>query len=225
MISYNCSHDPRRWKKGSLKWKLNRQAFKNIICTISSEAQRQKCIQTLELPEWHFHVLQDSLKNHPSVLDTITDRIDKGYIFSGGGAGRDWNTLMETARLLPQYVFKVATNVANAAKLKDAPKNVEVYNYRYHEFNQLAANASLCFIPLLGTWQGGITVINDAAYLGTMTVSTDFLGLNAYYNDNEIVVVNGGDAKQAAEKIDYLMQHPNERKAMAGSSTRESAGL
>lgn len=215
VISYNCSHDPRRWKKGSLKWKLNRQAFKNIICTISSEAQRQKCIQTLELPEWHFHVLQDSLKNHPSVLDTITDRIDKGYIFSGGGAGRDWNTLMETARLLPQYVFKVATNVANAAKLKDAPKNVEVYNYRYHEFNQLAANASLCFIPLLGTWQGGITVINDAAYLGTMTVLTDFLGLNAYYNDNEIVVVNGGDAKQAAEKIDYLMQHPNERKAMA----------
>ena len=163
VISYNCSHDPRRWKKGSLKWKLNRQAFKNIICTISSEAQRQKCIQTLELPEWHFHVLQDSLKNHPSVLDTITHRIDKGYIFSGGGAGRDWNTLMETAKLLPQYIFKVATNA-----------------------------------------------------LGKLTVTTDFLGISGYYtNGNDIVVVNQGDAKQAAEKIDYLMQHPDERKAMA----------
>lgn len=216
VISYNCSMDPRKWKKGTLKWRLNRQAFKNIIGTVSSEPQRQAYIDTFDLPEWHFHVLQDSLKDHPERLKSIVDNSDHGYIFSGGGAGRDWNTLIETARLLPQYIFKVATNAANAAMLKNAPKNVEVYCYRYHEFNQLAANATLCFIPLLGSWQGGVTVINDVAYLGKLTVTTDFLGICGYYtNGNDIVVVNQGDAKQAAEKIDYLMQHPNERKAMA----------
>lgn len=52
--------------------------------------------------------------------------------------------------------------------------------------------------------------------MGKLTVTTDFLGISGYYtNGNDIVVVNQGDAKQAAEKIDYLMQHPDERKAMA----------
>ena len=68
----------------------------------------------------------------------------------------------------------------------------------------------------LALGRGGVTVINDVAYLGKLTVTTDFLGICGYYtNGNDIVVVNQGDAKQAAEKIDYLMQHPNERKAMA----------
>lgn len=66
--------------------------------------------------------------------------------------------------------------------LKDAPKNIEIItNTKYKEFNQLVANSSLLFIPVLGTWQGRMTVINDAAYLGKMSVTTDFLGIHGYY--------------------------------------------
>lgn len=53
---------------------------------------------------------------------------------------------------------------------------------------------------------GGVTVINDAAYLGKMTVTTDFLGIHGYYKNDDIVIVPKGNATFAAEKIKQLMK-------------------
>lgn len=156
IIKYNSPVDLRGLRKHTLKWWYFRKAYSHIINTTSSSEQSEIYQEKLELPNWHFHVLPDSLKDHPKMLDKIVDRSDKDYIFSGGGAARDWETLMNTARLLPQYRFKVATNTSNADKLKDAPDNVSVIiNAKYLDFNQLVANSSLVFIPLLVTWQGG----------------------------------------------------------------------
>lgn len=155
VVAYNCMDDIRRIRDKPFKRWIDREVYKQIICTFSSKEQADVYKQILKLPDWHFHVVKDSLKNHPSTLDTITDRSDKGYIFSGGGTGRDWEMLKNVAAELPQYVFKVATNARNVTLLADAPKNVEVYQLRYKDFNQLAANSSLCFMPLLSSWQGG----------------------------------------------------------------------
>lgn len=216
VIKYNSPVDLRGMKKHTFKWWCFRKAYSHIINTTSAIEQSNLYKAILELPSWHFHVLPDSLKNHPKMLDKITDRTDKGYIFSGGGAARDWKTLMKTACLLPQYKFKVATNEKNAKLITDKPDNVEIItNANYHYFNQLVANSSLLFIPLTSTWQGGVTVINDAAYLGKMSVTTDFLGIHGYYNYEEIVTVEQGNAKEAADKIKSLMENTYLRESIA----------
>lgn len=48
-----------------------------------------------------------------------------------------------------------------------------------------------------------------------MSVTTDFLGIHGYYNVEEIVTVEQGNAKEAANKIKSLMENASLRESIA----------
>lgn len=218
VINYNSMDDIRYLKKKPLKKKIYHFAYGQIITTMSSIEQANIYEQILDIPKWHFQVLQDSLKFHPCILDTIIDRSDNNYIFVGGGTGRAWNDVIQTAKLLPQYKFKVATNLKNLNMIKELsnhlPSNIEFLRLDFLEFSKCEANSSLCYTPLNTDWQGGVTTINDASYLGKMTVTTDTYGIRGYYEKDEIILVQEGYYKKAALLINELMQKPDVRESI-----------
>ena len=58
-------------------------------------------------------------------------------------------------------------------------------------------------------------MINDAAYLGKMTVTSDFLGIHGYYKNDEIVVVPQKNAEISAARIKVLMEDKYKRNEIA----------
>lgn len=139
---------------------------------------------------------------------------EHGYVFCGGRNGRDWNFLLETARLIPDTRFKVAMPRQCAANLESVPDNVEVFcDIPPEQFNSLLAGAGVIAMPLDTEAPAGLIVIFQAAALEKPVAITSTIATRDYMADGRGLALDRDPALWAAE-IKRLLADPAQSAAM-----------
>lgn len=138
------------------------------------------------------------------------------YAIAIGGEGRDFTTLVATARALPEIDFLVIARPNPA--LLDAPSNMTVrYNVPLAQCWALASGAEMLLVPLLGpeTCCGHITIVSGRL-LGLPIVTTASRGTIEYTKDFDgTVLVPAGDTDRMQEAILKIHEDPLEARALA----------
>jgi hypothetical protein len=136
------------------------------------------------------------------------EAVDEGYVFSGGGAGRDFRSLVEavrgTAVCLRLVVF--APHDVGAA-----PDNVSVEGpLAKEQFLARMASAACVAVPLLSAGSPhGQTTLVQALALGKPVVATRSVGVVDYVEDGaEGFLVEPGDVNGYRRAFERLLADP-----------------
>lgn len=121
----------------------------------------------------------------PPVVSSPDTPLERGdYVCAIGGNARDYATLMEAMRLLPDVRLVAVMRPENAAGL-DVPENVEIrVNLPIGDANNIVKFSRLMALPLVGADVpcGHVTIVN-CMYLGKALVITDSQGIRDYVTD------------------------------------------
>jgi len=144
------------------------------------------------------------------------------YVSSLGGNGRDYGTLLEACRLLPEISFVVVVRPESLAGL-DVPANVKVMiNAPFPEAMNILRYSAFTIVPLAGSTVpcGHVTLV-CAMHLGRAIVATDSTGISDYvipgYNG---VLCEPSSAASLAEQIAGLWNQPAEIESLGENSKR-----
>jgi glycosyltransferase involved in cell wall biosynthesis len=121
---------------------------------------------------------------------------DDGYVFAGGGAGRDFETLIEALRDTPLRVRIVTFSPSTLGWPGELPANVEVeWTMPLPQFLERAACARIVVVPLRnGSSDFGQTTVVQSLALGKPVVVTRSPGIVDYVHDGrEGLLVEAGD--------------------------------
>ena len=86
----------------------------------------------------------------PTLYEESDFRFCGNSVFCGGRNGRDWKTVIETARRMPDVVFHVVMpeNIQKKFRCESIP-NINVYSHLpLGEFNGLLRNSSIVMLPI-----------------------------------------------------------------------------
>lgn len=137
----------------------------------------------------------------------------KDYLLSvGRDNGRDYQTVVEAARLLPEYEFQIVCSKRNVSEISNIPKNVKVLHdltpselvLKYREANMLL------LITHDDTHQDGSdcsgqTVLLDAMASGLPVVASRKVYLNDYVTDGkEVLFVDFYSPNDIIQKVREL---------------------
>ena len=138
----------------------------------------------------------------------------QSYILSAGrDNGRDYASVIETARLMPEREFHIVCSPRNLKGIRDFPSNVKVfYDVPFAELHRKYQEASLLLLLTRTSHAGsdcsGQTVLLDAMANGLPIVVNDQPYLADYVTDGkEAVVIQSTDpqaAKIAIESLDAV---------------------
>lgn len=162
-----------------------------------------------------------------SVVDTQFFRIagisasggQDDYVFSLGVTNRDYLTLINALRELPEIPCHISSTSAWVAADKglDAqrslPANVLLKDYNHPEVIRDAyAGCRFVVIPLRAEttqWSAGSTSLLQPQAMGKAVIATRIPGLTDYVVDGETgILVEGNNSEAMAEAIRYLWEHP-----------------
>lgn len=131
-------------------------------------------------------------------------------VFSGGGEGRDYSSLIEAVRGLPLRMDIVTFDPESINKA-DLPPNCRILGpCATDDFLGTMARASLVVIPLLpGVHPHGHTTIVQARRLGKVVVTARNASVEDYVTDGEDgLLVDPGDAAGYRNAIQRLLKDP-----------------
>jgi glycosyltransferase involved in cell wall biosynthesis len=139
------------------------------------------------------------------------------YVASVGGNARDYGTLIETARLMPDTRFVIVTRPQNLIGL-DFPPNVTVHkNLPLNATMNILGHSRLVALPLVGSDVpcGHVTLV-AAMHLGRAVVITDSTGV-ADYVENGVtgVTVEMGSAVELRRALEELLRNESLLKSLA----------
>ncbi|WP_197375398.1 glycosyltransferase [Mycolicibacterium baixiangningiae] len=130
------------------------------------------------------------------------------YVFAGGNSHRDYATLLETARLLPERRFVIATSLLEGHAL---PPNVTAAPVSHQEFVRLLRGAHTVVVPIVTALRrstGHQTYLN-AMLLGKPTIVTDALGVRDHVRAGETALVVPGAAAAYADAVAWTFDPVN----------------
>ena len=150
---------------------------------------------------------------------------DGDYVASIGGNARDYRTLMDAARSMPETKFVVVARPENMIGL-DIPKNVTVYtNLPLDVTMNILGHSKLLALPLVGSEVpcGHVTLVS-AMHLGRPVVVTDSTGV-ADYIENGVtgLTVKMGSAIELRRAVEKLMNDETLMKLLSENSRRFAA--
>lgn len=103
-------------------------------------------------------------------------------VFCGGRNGRDWHTMLEIARNMPDTTFTIVfpDHILNSLNQR-IPQNVRaLHDIPYESFIQEMAAARIVCLPLDTEAPAGLIVIFQAAALGKPVITSDTVTTRAY---------------------------------------------
>ena len=130
------------------------------------------------------------------------------YVFAGGNSHRDYPTLVEAARLLPERRFVIATHLLDGHAL---PPNVTAAAVPHGEFVRLLRGAHTVVVPLVDGLRrstGHQTYLN-AMLLGKPTIVTDTLGVADHVRPGDTALVVPASAQAYADAIAWTFDPGN----------------
>lgn len=132
--------------------------------------------------------------------------IDYPYITAIGGNSRDYRTLMEAMKALPNVKLVAVMRPNNLIGL-DVPNNVEVRtNIDRLDANNILGFAKFMILPLVGSEIpcGHVTLV-AAMHLSVPSIVTNSTGLDDYVsNNNNAIVVDDNDVGKLTKAIELL---------------------
>lgn len=150
---------------------------------------------------------------------------DDGYVFSGGGTGRDFATLVEAVRDTSVQLRVVTFGPAALAVDRELPPNVEVeWTMPLDAFLARVARARLVVVPLRDAASDfGQTTIVQALSLGKPVVATRSPGVADYVRDGEEgLLVEAGDVSGMRAAILRLYADDELRRRCAAAALARS---
>lgn len=217
--SFNFSELPK-----GVRRRLMRFAFRQIaLFSVHSSMERGLYSQYFQIPIDRIRLrlwsigIPDVSPAHP--LEKCR------YISSIGGNGRDYRTLIEAARKLPEIPFVLVVRPENLNGL-DLPANVKaLVNAPFPEAMNILQHSAFTVLPLSGSTVpcGHVTLV-CAMHLAKAIVSTDSTGISDYVLDG----YNGLLCKtlspdSLAQAIIALWQDPDEVARLSENSRRFGA--
>jgi glycosyltransferase involved in cell wall biosynthesis len=138
---------------------------------------------------------------------------EDNYVFCGGINGRDWKTLIRTARLLPDVRF-VAIGPQRDSMGDTKPPNIEyLYNVDYRQFQKLIQDCSIVAMPLDTEAPAGLIVLFSAGLMHKPIISTKSYTLREYISSGENgFLIEMGDHVALAERIRELLADNDKRR-------------
>jgi glycosyltransferase involved in cell wall biosynthesis len=145
----------------------------------------------------------------------------------GNDPHRDWPTLIEAMRSLPECYLKIASKKVGAEQIASC-SNIEMLNIS--STDQLFAAfawADIVTVALKPNLHAsGITVLQEAAVRGVAIVCTDTGGLRAYFSEEEIYYIPANKPVEIRTAIRTLAADDELRFALAArAQNRMKSGL
>jgi glycosyltransferase involved in cell wall biosynthesis len=143
---------------------------------------------------------------------------DDGYVFSGGGTGRDFSTLIEAMHDMDLPLRIVTFRPETLAWTGTLPANVEVeWTMPLQAFLERMARARIVVVPLGdGASDFGQTTVVQALSLGKPVIATRSPGIVDYVRDGwEGFLVDAGDVAAMQAAIARLDEDADLRRACA----------
>lgn len=199
---------------------LSRAAFQSVDrFVVPSTLERTLYAQTFGLPESRFEVLPWGI-NKPSAPAGMGRVVEGEYICAIGGEGRDYATLFDAMKRLPEVVLVCVTRPHNLAGLH-TPTNVRTLTNTSADVAwNILAGSRVAVIPLLNRDVpcGHVSMV-AAMYHAKPIVATDSRGVTDYVrNDENALLCPPGDPDALADRIRRLLADPllSERLGKAG---------
>ena len=164
--------------------------------------------------------LQDKFEFLPLPADGDFESIQpaKGnYIFAGGGAGRDFATLIEAVKGLDVQLKIVTFSPKTLGYAGDLPENCEVHwRMPVQEFLSMMAGALFVVVPLkAGLFPHGHTTVVQALRLGKAIIATQNATVDDYITDGcEGILVPAGDVEAYRAAILRLVNETQLRRSL-----------
>ena len=139
------------------------------------------------------------------------ENTEKGYIFAGGNPSRNYDLLLDAARLLPNRKFVVATRMLDGRK--DIPSNVEVVQVGHQEFIRLMREADMVVTPLRagGTRAAGQQTYLNAIRMGKISIvnGNRVLGVTDYIENYANGILFDGTPQGLCKTIEWVYDPAN----------------
>ena len=150
---------------------------------------------------------------------------DDGYVFAGGGAGRDFATLIESLRDTRLPLRIVTFSPETLGWTGELPSNVDVeWTMPLPQFLDRLAGARIVVVPLRdGSSDFGQTTVVQALSLGKPVVATRSPGVVDYVHDErEGLLVEAGDVAGLGNAVMRLEADPELREACSRHAVERS---
>src|SRR5271166_949605 len=205
-FSFNFAELPQGLKK-----RLFGFAFRQIThVRVHSHMERTLYSEYFGIPTDRIEVRLCTMNVPPVSSDP--PELDEPYVSAVGGNARDYQTLLETSRLMPDTPMVWVVRPENVAGF-DLPPNVHVLqNIPYPKAMNVVKNSRLTVVPLKGSQVpcGHVTLIS-AMLLEKAIVATDSVGISDYVIDGwNGLLCRPQDARDLADKIRALWVDPDE---------------
>jgi glycosyltransferase involved in cell wall biosynthesis len=182
--------------------------FSGIVCLATS----QKEWLVAHYPSLLGKVFVVPLSADITFFEPLYDGRRDVILSVGGDSGRDYGTLLETARLLPNTQFEIVCHPRNLADLETVPNNVHVsYDLAFSELKEKYRTARMIVIPThsdesnRGADCSGQTVLLDAMASGLPIIVSRRAYLADYIREGEdAIVVDCYNPEQIANAIQKL---------------------
>ena len=149
------------------------------------------------------------------------------YIFSGGGAGRDYSPVIEAVRKMDLPLKIITFSSDSLAYQGELPRNCEVYwKMPINSFLNLMAGARFVVIPLIeGKHPHGHTTIVQAIRMGKSVITTNDASVDDYiidgYNGMKVEAGNIQAYRNAIKKL----WNDNELRQVYEMGAKEKSGI
>ena len=134
------------------------------------------------------------------------DSEDRGYVFAGGRALRDWKTLFAAARSIP-FPFVVVATRPDVASLSPPPNVRILCDVSHREYLERLRGARIVVLPLAATIRStGQVVALDAMAMRKPIVAADTPGILDYVRHEEnCLLYRAGDPISLACQLQRLL--------------------
>ena len=178
-------------------WIYNRGfSAERMIATVNSEELRDLYLKSFKIRPDQLYVLHDCWA--PTYEQRKPSVEGEDYVFSGGEAARDWDSLLKVARKLSEVKFEVVARKMNWPSNRDVPPNVQVFfDLDETSFYAMVKKSRLVLLPLKGKVTAGLIVLIRAILLGKLVVTTDVAATKSYYPEcaTDLLVPEGDPMK------------------------------
>jgi glycosyltransferase involved in cell wall biosynthesis len=191
--------------------RLMRYAFRQVKqFTVHSSMERDLYSDYFDIPKERIRLRLWSI-GVPNVSPNFPLHIGR-YISSVGGNGRDYDTLVEAARNLPEITFVLVVRPDSLIG-QEIPENVKtMVNLPFEQAMNVMLHSAFTVLPLSGSTVpcGHVTLV-CAMHLAKAVVATDSKGICDYVlSGHNGVLCKPFSAEDLAKAIDRLWKNPAE---------------
>lgn len=183
----------------------------NFVATVNTKENKSNLINYYKIKDKkNIYFFQDIFDDNEEFIKPTINNKDR-YCFTGGMNNRDWQTLLEVARINPHLKFKVVALKKDWNYL-NIPSNVQIYfDISVNEYYSLVKDSYIVVLPLKENKASGLINIIKSIQYGKLCITTDLLFTQSYYPDTlKNLLCPIGDVEAISKMISYIYNYSNE---------------